>query len=379
MAMPTRITFPYQRKNCPDARCPSTPRCELCHAISLKPPVRAPGVMQACREAQFETRNISRPLSTWLFGECPHAQHESSSNDVQQEEISPYLVYRKGMVRITSWFNAASDMIQFDADSIKRFSMFFGPPNRDDVFQAALDPNINLIFSVEFFDKWMSPDYVYLSLRNGLQALYHWYLKPRKHIYIGIGGLPPFIQTEDGHQKAIHEGLFSGDDEEIRLLPPNDEVLIKKYEALRHHCHEHTMPDFVHGLDDMLLSGKPNLWQNRKQTKYKRFSRWEDEVYYHWIENRIHPPRENLGDAVLFMLQIADFLMWDQGLGIDKGEEIMDLNGHLKKDHPLVQKYQFSLPDFTPVFAFEKFKYHRATAVSCSTGQYTYPRHGVSI
>lgn len=251
----------------------------------------------------------------------------------------------------------------FDEDSIQRFSDYPGPPNRDDVFQAALNPRINLIFSVEFFDKWLTPTCAFTYRRKGLQTLYHWYLKPRKHIYLAVGGLPPFILTEEGHHKATHEDLFSGDDAEMRLVAPDDEVLIKKYEALRHHCHEHIRPEFYCGYDHMLWSGKPNLWQNRRQTKYKRWGKWEDDVYYDWIKNCIHPPRENLGDAELFMLQIADFLMWDQDPRPDheKGEEIMDLDGHLKKDHPLVQEHQFSLPDFTPVFVYEKFKHHRAT------------------
>lgn len=365
MALPMpMVTVPYEIKSCPYCRCQSNPRCEHCHAIFSRPPVRCPGVMQACREARLETRKISRPLSMWHFGECQHAslQHESSSSDAQPEVIPPHLIYRKGMLRITSWFNAASDMVIFDEDSIKRFSDNPGPPNRDDVFQAALDPRINLIFSVEFFNKWLTPGDAFHSLRKGLQALYHWYLKPRKNIYLAVGGLPTFVLTEDGHHKATHEGLFSGNDSEMRLVAPDDEVLIKKYEALRHDCHEHTKPEFDCGYDHLLWSGKPNLWQNRRQTKYIRWGKWEDDVYYDWIKNRIHPPRENLRDGELFMLQIADFLMWDLGLGPDKGDEIMDLDGHLKKDHPLVQEHQLSLPDFTPVFVYERLKYHRATA-----------------
>ncbi|KAJ0108040.1 hypothetical protein J7T55_007158 [Diaporthe amygdali] len=224
-----------------------------------------------------------------------------SWTNAQLDDFAQNVVFRDEMVRTKFWFNKNTDVIFFNGESITRLSIVSGPFNYDDVFQAALDPATTFLLHVNILDAWMEPEDGFRFLQNGLRSLYDRYLKTRDHIYICVGGLPILLYTDEGRRRAVREGLFSGDDEELRFVPVNDKALIKKYEASRH--------DF--------------------------------------------PSRENLSDAQLVMLQIADFLMWDKGLGYGKGEEIMELDGRLKKDHPLVQEHQFRLPEFTPVLVFE--------------------------
>lgn len=165
--------------------------------------------------------------------------------------------------------------------------------------------------------------------------------------------MPPYVLTDEGWQKAIHEGLFSGHYEETRLVPLNDEVLIRKYEALRHHCHQHIKPSRRPNMDYFLWCGKTHAWQDTRLSKFKHL---DDAKYSRFISNRLVASRANLPDAQVFMLQIADFLMCDIGLGYGRGEEIMELDGHLKQDHPLVEQLDLRLPDFTPVLLFEARK-----------------------
>lgn len=140
--------------------------------------------------------------------------------------------------------------------------------------------------------------------------------------------MPPYVLTEEGWQKAFHEGLFSGHDQETRLVPANDENLIKKYEALRHYSHQHIKPSRKASFDKMVWSDQPKVWNGT----------------------------QDLSDAQVLMLQLADFLMWDMGLGYGRGGEIMEPDGHLKEYHPLVQQFDLKLPDFTPNLAFAVLK-----------------------
>ncbi|KAK2603053.1 hypothetical protein N8I77_009537 [Diaporthe amygdali] len=235
----------------------------------------------------------------------------------------------------------------FNRESIIRLSTVSGPFNYDDVFQAALDPATTFLLDANLLDAWVEPEDGFRSMQNGLRSLYDRYLKTRDHIYICVGGSPILMYTKEGRRRAVREGLFSGDDEELRSVPVNDKALIKKYEASRHDCHRHIRPSNRLNLSDNLWHDDTNRWHARRKVK------WEQSWSGRWISNRLIPSRENLSDAQLVMLQIADFLMWDKGLGYGKGEEIMELDGHLKKDHPLVQEHQFRLPEFTPVLVFE--------------------------
>ncbi|KAI7783443.1 hypothetical protein LA080_011789 [Diaporthe eres] len=265
MALPTRIVSAYSTKPASRFSCSSRQSC----------------------------KKLMMPLSTWLLEGSLPDQLQASWSRAQREEYMEKVLYKEEMVPIITWFNAKTDFIQIEPIPLRRFSELPGPPNHDDVFQAALDPETNLLLFSYYFDEWEDPAYAFVFLRNGLRALYHRYLRTRKHIYIVVGGMQPYVLTDEGWQKAIHEGLFSGHYEETRLVPLDDEVLIRK---------------------------------------------------------------ANLPDAQVFMLQIADFLMCDIGLGYGRGEETMELDGHLKQDHPLVQQLDLRLPDFNPVLLFEARK-----------------------
>lgn len=324
MAWPMRIVYPYLSKPAPRSDCSSRQRCKVCDAYSWKRPASVPAVMQACREARHEIQKISKPVSTWLV-ESALSDHLSTSwSRAQTQEFLDNVMYRDEMVPMITQFNAKKDMVYIDPASIRRFSQIPGPLNHDDVFQAALDPEVTLSLCAGFFNQWGHPYDAFSLCQNGLRALYHRYLRPRKHIYIGVNGMPPYVLTEEGWQKAIHEGLFSGDSMETRFISANDKDLIRKYEALRHYSFQHTQSSRKNHFEEWLWSGPPQVW------------------------NGI----QNLSECQVLMLQLADFLMWDMGLGYGRGGEIMEPDGHLKENHPLVQNFDLRLPDFTPDLAF---------------------------
>lgn len=352
MAWPMRLVRAYVSNPLPQFHCRGQQPCEVCEARSWTPPVRAPTVMQACREARLETKSFSKPLSTWILQVTPI---ESSIGRPQGLEFLGGWAQRAKMIPMVTPFNTDTDLIFFESESILCFSKFPGPLNHNDVFQVALDPEMPLMLDGHLFDTWNTPIEAYGPLLDGIRALYHYYLKSRKHIYIGVGGIMTFVLTEEGWQKAIREGLFSGHSEEARIILVDDKILIEKYQDLRYYCLQHTERSRRRSLDrsNILFNGKPNIWHNLRRENY---TDWDSVRYSRWISSRLNASRENLSDAQLFMLQIADFLMWDQGLGHSKGEEIMDYDGHLKKYHPLVQEHGFKLPDFTAVVSFQAIK-----------------------
>lgn len=352
MAWPMRLVRAYVTKPVPQIHCRSNQPCQVCEAYSWTPPVRAPTVMQACREARLETQSFSKPLSTWILRVITM---QSSIDRAQGLDFLGGWARRAEMVPMVTPFNTDTDLILFESESILCFSNFPGPPNHNDVFQVALDPEMPLMLDGHLFDTWNTPVEAYGPLLDGARALYQYYLKNRKHIYVGVGGIMTFVLTEEGWQKAIREGLFSGHYEEARIIPVDNKILIEKYQDLRYYCLQHTERSRRRSLDrsNILFNGKPNVWHNWRQENY---TDWDSVRYSRWISSRLTASREHLSDAQLFMLQIADFLMWDQGLGHGKGEEIMDLDGHLKKYHPLVQEHGFKLPDFTAVVSFQAIK-----------------------
>lgn len=329
MALPRRTIYAYLSKPAPRLDCRSRQHCKVCQAYNWKPPARVPAVMQACREARQEILRITTPLSMWLVEGVLPDHLLASWSRTQQQEFLEENIYRDEMIPVITHFNAKADFIYLDPASIRRFSELPGPLNHDDVFQAALDPGVTLSICTGLFEHCgEDPHDAFQSVQNGLRALYHRYLRTRRHIYIGVNAMPPFVLTEEGWQKAIREGLFSGQSEETRLVPANDENLIRKYEALRHHSHQHIQPSRKDTFDECVWSDQRRVW------------------------NGI----QNLSDAQVLMLQLADFLMWDRGLGYGRGGEIMEPDGHLKEYHPLVQQFDLKLPDFTPALAFAVLK-----------------------
>lgn len=317
--------------------------------------------MHACREARYEIRKHMRPLCSWLVESALPDHLMASWSRAQRTHFWENVIYSDEMVPVVTWFNPKNDFIKLDLASIRRSSQILGPPNHNDVFQAAFDPEITLAIWPNLFDGWNHPEHAFVYLRNGLQTLVYGYLRPRKHFYFGIGGMPVFILTEEGRQKAFHGGLFSGSGGETRIVPATDEVLIRKYEALRHHNHQHIKPSRRYNFDQKVWSGKLDSWHDRHNIKFKN---WDDAKYSQWISNRLFPSRENIPEVQFFMLQLADFVMWDMGLGYGRGEEIMELDGHLKENHPLVQQLGLSLPECTPVLVFAEE--HKPLEADCS-------------
>lgn len=349
LAWLTRMVRPYENLPALQIQCRSRQRCRACRCTCWLPPVRAPAVMQACREARLETQRISKPLPTWMRESLLlDALRPSWSTAQALEAAGNHNI--KAPLPIITHFNTESDVVDLDGNSLIAFSQTSGPPNHDDVFQVALDPEVPILLNACLFDRWVDPVSGFSLMSNGLEALYHRYLKPRKHVYVQVAGMSAFVLTEEGWQKAIREGLFSGHYLETKLIPVNDVCRIRKYEALRHYCIPHTTKPETPNWDRQLWTADPNQWQSRRLVKSCDLP---DAVYNRWVSNRLTASREDLSSAQLFMLQIADFLMWRRGAGVDRGEDIMDLDGQFKRDHPLVQQEDLRMPSYTAVSVFQ--------------------------
>lgn len=348
MAWPTRHLTPFLSKPAPKFDiCNNPQRCERCVATNFRPRNRAPAIMYACREARREALQISKPLTTWCWELWLPKSLSRSWSQAQLQHFLDEVLYRDEMLRMTTWFNPASDFVYLGSESILRMSDQVGPPNHDDVLQAALDPAIVLMLPAGLFQQDRMLEAEFEMMRFGLRSLYHRYLKPRDHVYICEGAMQ-FLLTDEGLQRAAQEGLFSGEDEDSRLVSASDNFLIKKYEALRVYNRQHTNINAIQTL--RTWRDTLNRWHiRRSQAQNFRQSKLRETL------PTLHLP---VSGSQMLMIKLADFLMWDQGLGIGRGTEIMDLTGHLKKDHPLVQKYGFKLPNFTPVIVYQNLQRH---------------------
>lgn len=311
--------------------------------------------MYACREARLETQKIARPLSTWSWELWLPRGLSRAWSKAQLHEFWDEVCYRDEMLRTITWFNPAADFVYLGPESILRMSEQAGPPNHDDVLQAALDPALVLMLCAGLFEQSQNMEAKFEELRFGLRSLYHRYLKPRDHVYI-CEGVVSFLLTDEGLQKAVQEGLFSGENEESRLVAASDKVLIKKYEALGLYDRQHTNINVYQTLRTWRDS--LNTWHTRRSQA--RQVRREGGGRVGSTSTRTNPFTQiDISRSQMLMIKIADFLMWDQGLGFGRWTEIMDLTGHLKKDHPLVQEHGFKLPDFTPVLICENIPRQR--------------------
>lgn len=313
-------------------------------------------MMYACREARREVQEIARPLSKWSYELWMTSNLYPSWRSAQFAKFLDESAYRDERLRTTIWFNPAVDNVHIGTESLLLMAQQSGPLNYDDVLQAALDPALVLMLHAELFEEHDALQSEFRDMRFGLRSLYHQYLKPREHIYI-CEREQTFVLSDEGLQKAVQEGLFSGEDQETRLVATSDTALISKYEDLgRIYDTHHTNPTTFSTIRYWTIHF--NTWFTRKLQDLKL--RRKPEAPIGWATSQgvqsVHVP---LSGAQLLMLKIADFLMWDRGLGFGRGTEIMDFRGHLMKDHPLVQEQGFKLPDFTPVIAYHINKRQR--------------------
>lgn len=300
-------------------------------------------MMYACREARTEAQKIARPLSTWLWELQLIEDLSRAWSKAQNQKFLDEACYRDEMLHIKTWFNPTADHIYIDEASILRMSELVGPPNHDDVLQAALDPALVLMLSAGLFAR---SEAEFEMRRSGLRCLYQRYLKPRDHVYICEGTID-FLLTDEGLQKAVQEGLFSGEDEEQQLVAASDKILCDQYEALRLYDHQHSNINTYQTL--RTWKDSLNTWHTRRSvSRHVRHINQSSRTIY-----------VSISRSQQLMLNLADFLMWDQGLGLGKGLEIMDSTGRLREDHPLVQEHGFKLPDFTSVFAYQNHKRQR--------------------
>lgn len=313
-------------------------------------------MMYACREARREVQEIAGPLSKWSYELWMINNLYPAWRSAQLAKFLDESAYRDEMLRTTIWFNPAVDNIHIRTESLLLMARQSGPLNYDDVLQAALDPALVLMLHAKLFEQHDAVESEFQDMRVGLRSLYHQYLKPREHIYI-CEREHTFVLTDEGLQKAVQEGLFSGEDQETRLVAASDRALISRYEDLREiYDAYHTNLTTVSTIKLWVMAA--NEWFTKKLQDLKL--RRKPEAPIGWTSSQgiqyVHVP---LSGSQLLMLKIADFLMWDRGLGLARGTEVMDFTGHLKKDHPLVQEQGFKLPDFTPVIAYHINKRQR--------------------
>lgn len=349
MAWPARPLPVFISKPAPKLNiCNSTERCAYCKAASSRPRTRAPAMMYACREARREALQIAKPLSTWCWELLLPVYLSRAWSKAQLQKYFDEVWYRDEMFRLTTWFNSTVDYVVLGSESVLRMSQQLGPPNHDDALQAALDPAVALMLPAYLLHQHETLETEFECLRFGLRTLYHRYLKTRDHIYI-CEDVTAFLFTEEGLQKAVQEGLFSGEDEDSRLVAASDIGLIKKYDALRHYNHQHTDINVIETL--RIWWDTLNKWRTKRSQARNVRREGEDRVKS--TSTGVPSVCFPVSGSQMLMIKMADFLMWDQGLGFGRGPEIMDLTGHLRKDHPLVQQYGFKLPDFTPVIAYQ--------------------------
>lgn len=263
--------------------------------------------------------------------------------------------YSYEMHQQTFWFNPRTDLIYLGRNGKQalRSAECEGPVNHDDVLNAVLDPKAALVLSA--FINCDDPQPEQGLFRMNLHLLYGSYLRPRDHVYMCVQDI--FIcLNEENRQRAYDDGLFN-EEEPQRFIDIDDIETIQKYVSLLQHDIHH-VGGFRGGwsletLESLRLN---NRWQRHRE--YAEISATCPQVNNRRMEvlaqeRLLHGSRKHVGDAQLLMLQIADCILLDYGLGFRKGEEIMTLDGRLRADHPWVKKYDIKLPTFTPVCLFE--------------------------
>lgn len=232
MAWLTRIVSPFASKPAPNFTiCINPQRCERCRVDLFRPRTLVPAMMYACREARREVQEIAKPLSKWYHEFWMAGKLSQSWRSAQFAKFLEESAYRDEKLRTAIWFNPAVDHVYLRTRTLVLMAQQSGPLNYDDVLQEALDPALVLMLHANLLEKHETLESEFQQRRIGLRSLYQRYLKPREHIYICEREWT-FVLTDEGLQKAVQEGLFSGEDQETRLVATSDTALISKYEAL---------------------------------------------------------------------------------------------------------------------------------------------------
>ncbi|KAH8775323.1 hypothetical protein F5883DRAFT_701443 [Diaporthe sp. PMI_573] len=236
-----------------------------------------------------------------------------SMSHAQRSEFQQKMIEREEMLPLVTHFNANTDVVVLCENSFYRFSQLPGPPNHNDVLQAALDPELPVLLCGEFFEEWDAPGDAYDVMLSGLQALYHRYPKTRTRIYIDVGGLLTFVLTEEGWEKAIREGLFSGHYEDICVVDVSSGRVRVNFAQLNRVVLERAQDrlvdaafDFAYRLDDgdiddfatsseKLLSEYVSAWnslelmrETRKKKNYDPFGVSTDYAMQRFLLQDVH-------------------------------------------------------------------------------------------
>lgn len=220
--------------------------------------------------------------------------------------------------------NQATDTIYLDWLVIhQRLRLGGHVDTRQDILTVAADPAVSLIIDAEGFSGDSdSPSWIIRFVSRPKQLvdmLYRWYLKPRSHVFLLNQKRNLCLDIKEAARVINEEHLFL-EAGESRIISLDDVETIGKY----------------FGLCDAPLRDIHEALQSRRQYEPAVLAQEFDVSYATW-----------------FKLCIADDVLEQHGMGPGQGWQIVDWEGEVKTEHPLVTQLDFRLPKMTEVAVFE--------------------------
>lgn len=182
--------------------------------------------------------------------------------------------------------------------------------------------------------------------------VYNWYLKTRRHVYVHVHSFD-LVLNDVAWQQALEWDLFREYEAQSLLVALDDVETLKKCYTLRWLCSVDQRATVAPGAMQLLV--EEDLKALRRRYKVSRILRSYVTQSMRWPTSWLRLDREDLTDLQVFTLRLADFLVEIHGIfeaDSSMGEEIMGLDGRLRRGHPLVEGFQLRLPEFRPVVVF---------------------------
>lgn len=240
-------------------------------------------------------------------------------------------------------------MIWLCSASLLRAAKVYGPANRDDVLNEAVDPEPPIMVDIDLVYQCDTREAEY-AVAN---LMYHQYLKTRRHVYVHAHSFE-LVLNDTAWQQALEWNLFREYEGQSLLVALDDVETLKKCFTLRWLCN--IDPQAPAASRAMQLLVEDDLKALRQRYRVARIMRSYVTQSMKWPSAWRNQERVGLTDLQVFKLRLADFLMEIHGIveaNSGMGEEIMELDGRFREGHPLVEEFQLRLPEFHPVVVFE--------------------------